>query len=495
MSLLKEIEMNVNEKYESFPYQKEAVDAIKDLKYAAIFHEQGLGKTKIALDLLLYWLEEKIVDTVLVVAKKGLIENWKKEFKVHTYINPRVLSQDKQENFYIFNSPARILLAHFELFNSESERIKLFCKIRKIGIIIDESAKIKNPESRLTKNFINLSPFFERRIIMTGTPIANRPYDIWSQIFFLDQGETFGKDFHSFKSNYNLDPELNNDQEKRELFEDRIAGIFKKISKFTVRDTKDSGVIELPNKVYEDHYSDWEDSQLCIYEKYIEESKNEFIKNGSVVIDDANSVLKKLLRLVQVTSNPRLVNPIYERVPGKFHVLKELVDRIQLENEKCIIWTNFNENIEWLEKEFRSLKAKKIYGKMNMEQRNKSVIAFMDDPSVRMLIATPGAAKEGLTLTAANHVIFYDRGFSLDDYLQAQDRIHRISQKKTCYIHNIIMRNSIDEWVDLLLHAKHDVAQLGQGDISLDEFSRKIDYSFSDILRKILRGEVANERL
>ena len=493
MSLLKDIKINFAEKFESFPYQKEAVEAIKDLKYAAIFHEQGLGKTKIAIDLLLYWLREKLVDTVLVVVKKGLIENWKKEFQVHTYIKPRVLSQDKKGNFYIFNSQARVIIAHFELFNSETERIKLFCKIRKIGIIIDESVKIKNPESRLTKSFTALSPLFERRIIMTGTPIANRPYDIWAQIYFLDQGETFGKDFYSFRSNYDLDPDLNRDQEKRDWFEDRIAEIFKKISKFSVRDTKNSGIIELPNKVYEDHFSDWEDSQLDIYEKYIEESKSEFIKNGNLIVDDANAILKKLLRLVQVTSNPRLVNPIYDGIPGKFPILQELVDQIQLDNEKCIIWTNFNENVEWLEREFRCLKAKKIYGKMNMEQRNKSVTSFIEDPSVRVLIATPGAAKEGLTLTIANHVIFYDRGFSLDDYLQAQDRIHRISQKKTCFVHNIIMRGSIDEWVNLLLHAKHDVAQLGQGDIDLDEFSRKIDYGFSDILRGILHGEGVNE--
>ena len=64
-----------------------------------------------------------------------------------------------------------------------------------------------------------------------------------------------------------------------------------------------------------------------------------------------------------------------------------------------------------------------------------------------MLFATPASAKEGLTLTEANHVIFYDRGFSLDDYLQAQDRIQNI-QTKTCYVHNIITKGTIDEWID-----------------------------------------------
>ena len=134
-----------------------------------------------------------------------------------------------------------------------------------------------------------------------------------------------------------------------------------------------------------------------------------------------------------------------------------------------------------------------LYGGIFIEDRNKIVKKFRRDDEFKVLIANPAAAKEGLTLTSANNAIYLDRNFNLVDYLQSQDRIHRISQKKTCFVHNIIMRGSIDEWVDLLLHAKHDIAQLGQGDINLDEFSRKIDYSFSDVLKKILHGEDIDE--
>ena len=62
-------------KLDAFPFQSEAVEAIRDLEYAAIFYEQGLGKSKIAIDLILYWLEEKMVDTILYVAKKSLLHN------------------------------------------------------------------------------------------------------------------------------------------------------------------------------------------------------------------------------------------------------------------------------------------------------------------------------------------------------------------------------------------------------------------------------------
>ena len=80
-------------KYDAFQYQKEAFEAVKDLEYAAIFHEQGLGKTKIAIDILLYWLTETSIDTVLIVTKKQLVQNWLREFKNHTAIKPAVTSK------------------------------------------------------------------------------------------------------------------------------------------------------------------------------------------------------------------------------------------------------------------------------------------------------------------------------------------------------------------------------------------------------------------
>ena len=78
MSLIKKIpSLNLTATMDAFPYQYEAFNAIKDLEYSAIFHEQGLGKTKIAIDLALYWLSNKDIDTVLIVTKKQLIKNWK----------------------------------------------------------------------------------------------------------------------------------------------------------------------------------------------------------------------------------------------------------------------------------------------------------------------------------------------------------------------------------------------------------------------------------
>lgn len=470
-------------KFKAFPYQQEAVDAVKDLEYAAIFHEQGLGKTKIAIDVLLYWLSECSMDTALIVTKKQLVANWVNEFKDHTSIKPAVLNTDKNNNYRIFCGPYRVVLTNFETLETEKQQFELYLKVRNVGIIIDESAKLKNPNSKLTKTYFELAPLFQRRIIMTGTPVANRPYDIWAQIYFLDFGESLGADFNEFKKETDLSNKLSRNTDLQEEFEDNISQIFNRISSFTVRETKNSGIITLPDKVYIQEVTEFNRMQEELYERIRTELYAEVVRDGERYIDDSSAIVKRLLRLIQVTSNPKLVDEECE-ASAKEPLLDELIQKILANGEKCIVWSNFIENIDYFTKKYQDLGAVKIHGKMNMDARNRSVQKFHDD-DIRILFATPASAKEGLTLTMANHVIFYDRGFSLDDYLQAQDRIHRISQKKTCYVHNIIIKDSIDEWVDLLLKAKQNAAALSQGDISLGDYQGVADYSFGDIVKSI----------
>ena len=478
--------INYDAKNSAFPYQKEAFMAIKDLDYSAIFHEQGLGKTKIAIDLLLYWLTKRDMDTVMIVTKKQLVKNWVDEFSVHTHIKPKVLSNNKADNFYVLNSPVKVIITNFETLSTDKERILLFLKCRNVGIIIDESTKLKNPEAKLTQDFFDLAPFFKLRTIMTGTPVANRPYDIWAQVFFLDAGESLGADFNEFKKNTDLSNDLSVDDEKRMLFQDAVSDIYKKIAHFSVRETKKSCGIELPQKEYVTIFAQFAENQFEIYRKVIKDLEIEVKKEGEYIIDDDSVALKRLLRLLQIASNPRLIDERYVEISGKEEQLERLLQEIQSREEKCIVWSNYIENIEYFGKKYAEYNPRKIHGSMTIEERNRSVELFKNDETCKVLFATPQAAKEGLTLTVANHVIFYDRGFNLDDYLQAQDRIHRISQKKKCYVYNIMVEGSIDEWIDRLLEAKQYAAFLAQGDVTIQEYEEIADYSYGELIREIL---------
>lgn len=477
-------------KIEAFEYQKKAFETIKDLEYSAIFHEQGLGKTKIAMDLLVYWLKNSIVDTVMVVTKKSLVFNWRKEFEKHTTIKPKILGLSKKDNYFTFNSPARVILTNFETIVSEKVRVAQFIKARPNGvaIIIDESAKIKNANSKMTKVFLELAPGFKRRTIMTGTPVANRPSDIWSQIYFLDQGKSLGVEYKVFEKTVDLSNKLYKDADSQVEFSNNLSMIFDKISAFTVRETKNSGIIKLPPKEYFSIDVDFDYRQKQMYDRVRDTQILEIKKNGQLLIDDSSDLIKRLTRLIEITSNPNIVDPSMDCRPPKLDILVQLVDEIDKRDEKVIVWTMFTENIKLIKNNLKKYSPVVIYGAMTMEERNASVEKFLNDSSVKVLIAT-NAAKEGLTLTVANNAIFYDRSLSLDDYLQSQDRIHRISQTAVCNIYNLKIRGSIDAWVDSLLAAKHLAAQLAQGDITQDEYDSQIDYSFGEIVQNILNGD------
>jgi SNF2 family DNA or RNA helicase len=473
-------------RHEGYAYQVEAVEAVKKLPYSALFHEQGLGKTKIGVDLALEWLRSNEIDSVLVVTKRGLIANWAEEIQAHTYLRPRILDQHRTSNFFALNSPSRIYLTHYEAVKSEERRLGLFLKTRRVAAILDESQKIKNPNTELSKAFHRLSDGFVRRVIMTGTPIANRPFDVWSQIFFLDKGEALGTDFDDFRHRLDLSNDLWRNETKRQRFEEELGEVFTRLRPFTVRETKGTAGIDLPEKRVENLTIALAPRQRELYDQIRTDLRASIMRDGHLVEDNAEDMLKRLLRLVQLASNPVLVDQSYSETPGKYPYLHDLVARAVGGGSKIIVWTTFIDNAEWLHRQLAEFGSAVVHGDRAMADRQAALLSFKSDDRCRVLVATPAAAKEGLTLTVANQAVFYDRSFSLDDYLQAQDRIHRISQTQTCYVWNLLGEDTVDEWVDSLLAAKRLAAQLGQADIDAAEYQRLADYDFGRIVREIL---------
>lgn len=481
--------LNLDPKQSAFPHQMEALEAISDLEYAGVFDEQGLGKTKIGLDLALLWLRDDVVDSVLIVTKKGLIDNWCDEITTHSYLRPRILDQDRTSNFFAFNSPARLYLAHYEVVRSERKRFMLFLRTRRVGVILDEAQMIKNPDTGTTKAMHSLADGFERRVIMTGTPVANRPYDIWSQVRFLDGGESLGNEFASFRKELDLSNDLSKNKEAANAFAVGLEQLFDRIKPFSIRRTKDTAGLNLPGKTISNVECQMESRQAEIYNNYREELAAVVVKEGMPVLDDVEAVLKRLMRLVQVASNPAMVDESYQNTPGKYPELENLVYQAVDDAQKIVVWTTFTYNAEILGRELHWAGASIVHGDLSMATRREALRSFKEDQDCKVLVATPGAAKEGLTLTVANHAVFFDRSFSLDDYLQAQDRIHRITQVNPCVVTNLIAINTVDSWVDALLSAKHLAAQLAQGDIDRQEYDARSDYSFGEILKEVLQLE------
>ncbi len=453
---------NYSPKTKPFPHQVEAIEYITNTVSTALFDEQGLGKTKIVIEALCNNMKQKIIDGALIVCKKHLIENWKDEIEIHSYLKYIILRGTPNEKGIKFMGYSHFYIINYEGVIGEVERLKMFLKIRRMAIVLDESHKIKNPNAKTTKAILELKDLAKKRIIITGTPVANKPLDLWTQFYFLDNGLLLGDNYRKFKKIYSINLKGDNLNEQKERFND----LRKIILSNSIRRLK-KDVLELPEKIYINKYVYLEGQQKKIYTQLRKELYIEITNiDGEKIIDRSNELLKKLLRLAQIASNPFLIDKVYNETPAKFPLLDSLIESILEKKEKLIIWSCFVENIRILYKRYKKFGSLMLYGDIPIEKRNKVVKEFKNNEKYLILIANPAAAREGLTLTSANNAIYLDRNFNLVDYLQSQDRIHRISQTKECKIYKLIAKNTIDEYVDELIYKKHKLAEYVQGDIN-----------------------------
>jgi len=448
---------NYNSKTVALPHQNEAIAYIIKNDNIALFDEQGLGKTKIVIDSLACLLKEQRIEGILVIAPMSLLFNWEQEVEKHTYLIPNVLKGTDREKRYKYLTGANFYIINYESVIAELDTIKRFCKSYDVAIVLDESARIKDPKTKTTQAVFELIDLSIKRIIISGTPVANKPYDLWSQFYFLDKGKLLGNDFNKFKSLYN---------ERNENYIKNIGKLKEIVKMNSIRRTKNNE-LDLPEKKYIK-----EEVVLCgkQFELYEQLRKELFLEvqniKGDIIIDESSNLLKKLLRLTQITSNPFLIDKSYSDDPAKYIALDNIIEIILAGNEKLLIWTSFVENIVLLKQRYKKYKPLVIYGDVPINIRSEYVNTFQSSETNKIMILNPSAAREGITLTKANHAIYLDRNFNLVDYLQSQDRIHRISQDKVCSIYKIIAKNTIDEYIESHVDAKSDIASFIQGDNS-----------------------------
>ena len=458
--MVEKIKFDYSPRTAPLSHQIEAINYIKRHNIVPLFDEQGLGKSKMVIDALCSNIESKEINGALIVCKKTLLYMWKNEILKHSHLFPVILSGSRNQRGRSFLTYGHFYIVNYESVLQDTELIGLILKHKNFAIVLDESQKIKNPEAKITKAILSLKDFSNKKMIITGTPIANKPQDIWSQFYFLDGGYIMGNDFNEFKKKYNLKLK---GETSLEIFQERLLDLRDKIDRVSIRRTKD--VLELPEKKYTDIHVVLSPKQQKIYDIAKKELYYEIKEeDGKSITEKIENYLVKLLRLTQIASNPNLIIDDYDETPAKFLKLDKIVDEIVRNNEKLIIWTSFRKNIRILKKRYRNLGALIIFGDVPIEERNNVVIKFTTIPKYKVLIANPSAAKEGLTLTSANNAIYLDRNFKMDDYLQSQDRIHRIGQTKKCNIIKLIGKNTIDEYTDEIIEKKELIARYALGD-------------------------------
>jgi SNF2 family DNA or RNA helicase len=269
-------------------------------------------------------------------------------------------------------------------------------------------------------------------------------------------------------------------------FETNLKTLRGKIASVSIRRTKD--VLELPEKIFTQITVKLAQEQREIYDLARKEMLCEITAiSGETIQEEIENYLVKLLRLTQIASNPRLIDNAYDETPAKFLALDELLSNVIEKGEKAIVWTSFVGNVRALKHRYNLHGARTLFGEMPIIERETVIAKFLKDDLCRVLVANPSAAKEGLTLTSANNAIYLDRNFKMDDYLQSQDRIHRIGQTRPCKIFKLIADDTIDEYTDEILEKKETISKYTLGDTK----NMKQDRSFlskEDLLR-ILGGK------
>lgn len=478
---MKPYQFDYTPKTSAFPHQVDAVEFLRNRDVAALFDEQGLGKTKVVIDALCLDMRDGLIEGAIIICNKSLIPVWEDEIKKHSHLSFVALRGTPKEKGARFMGFSHFYLINYEQVIKELERLKMFLDIRKLAMVLDESQRIKNPTTKTAQSLHALRTLPVKKVIVTGTPVANKPEDIWAQIYFLDGGKLLGNSYESFKRGYGVDVPKTQDLEVHATKLDELKG---RLSTISIRRLKDQ-VLELPGKRYEEVYVSLEGRQWEMYQKAKEDLYLELMElDGQTIIDDMENILKKLLRLNQIASNPGLIDAEYSEEPSKFPVLDQLVEDCIKRGEKVIIWSAFNGNIRALRRRYEHHGSLMLFGEIPIDKRKKTVDLFQNDKAKQVLIANPAAAKEGLTLTAANNAIYLDRNFSLVDYLQSQDRIHRITQTKPCQITKLIAANTIDEYIDEIIYKKHQLAQYIQDDIL--EFDQDRAYMTKEELQEIL---------
>jgi SNF2 family DNA or RNA helicase len=189
--------------------------------------------------------------------------------------------------------------------------------------------------------------------------------------------------------------------------------------------------------------------------------------DGQQVLRQAEAILARLVRLAQLASDPSMLDASYDERPCKLLALDAILQEVlsRPNARKVIVWTSFVASITALERRYARYRPVSLHGALSGPERDASVSSFKEDPNVKLMVANPAAAREGLTLTEANVAIYLDRTFNLVDYLQSQDRIHRISQTSDCEIILLLAKGSIDEFIDFCLEQKTRLARFVQQDV------------------------------
>ena len=470
--------MNYKFKTDPYKHQLTALERSWNKETFAYFMEMGTGKTKVLIDNMAMLYDKGKINGALIIAPKGVVGTWSnQEIPAHlpTHINNvSVLwqalinqkQQDKLNTLFKTGHDLHILIMNVEAFSTPKGTTfaEKFLSCHKTLMAIDESTTIKNPKAKRTKNILDLSRFATYRRILTGSPVTKNPLDLYSQCEFLNPELLDFTSYYAFRNRYAEMKTLHMYGRQIQVVSHfkNLEELSEQLKTFSYRVLKEE-CLDLPPKIYMKREIELSPEQKKVYKQMKEEALAHL--NGKAAT--TMTVLTQLMRMQQITCG-HFVADDGTTQEIKHNRLNELLDILEEVEGKVIIWAHWQRDVkiikEALLKEYGPGSVVDYYGLTPQDQRQKNKDKFQKDKKCRFFIGTPQTGGYGLTLTAANTVIYYSNGYDLEKRIQSEDRAHRIGQKKSVTYIDIMADDTVDLKITKALRKKINIASEVMGE-------------------------------
>jgi len=464
--------MNYKFKTKPYAHQMTALEKSWNRETFAYFMEMGTGKTKVLIDNLAMLYDKGKVNGALIIAPKGVVGTWyNNEIPTHlpdhikheTVLWKAAITKKQQEKLDTLFQPGEdlhILIMNVEAFSTTKgvNFAHKFLSSHRSLMAIDESTTIKNPTAKRTKNILKLAESAVYRRIMTGSPVTKNPLDLYTQCDFLSPWLLDFTSYYAFRNRYAEMKTLHMHGRQVQVVNGfkNLGELSDKLKDFSYRVLKDD-CLDLPDKIFIKREIQLSPDQRRLYDQMKKEAIAILKGKQSTTVN----TLTQLMRLQQITCGHFTADDgATQPIPN--NRITELMDVLEETEGKAIIWAHYQYDItaiiQAVAKKYGEKSIVDYYGLTPQEERQPNIKRFQDDPECRFIVGTPSTGGYGITLTAANTVIYYSNGYDLEKRLQSEDRAHRIGQKKSVTYVDIMADDTVDEKIVQALRKKINIA-------------------------------------